>query len=43
MQPLVNNILTTFEGRDLNEPSYVLGMEVIRDRASGQSPLHTEK
>ena len=33
MQPLVDNILTTFEGRDLNELSYVLGMEVIRDRS----------
>ena len=33
MQPLVDKILTTFEGRDLNELSYVLGMEVIRDRS----------
>ena len=31
MQPLVDKILTTFKGRDLNELSYVLGMEVIRD------------
>ena len=30
-QPLVDKILTTFEGRDLKELSYVLGMEVIRD------------
>ena len=33
MQPLVDKILTTFEGRDLNELNYVLGMEVIRDRS----------
>ena len=33
MQPLVDKILTRFEGRDLNELSYVLGMEVIRDRS----------
>jgi hypothetical protein len=33
MQPLVDKILTTFEGRDLKELSYVLGMEVIRDRS----------
>ena len=33
VQPLVDKILTTFEGRDLNELSYVLGMEVIRDRS----------
>ena len=32
MQPLVDKIITTFEGRDLNELSYMLGMEVIRDR-----------
>ena len=31
LQPLVDNILTTFEGRDLNEPSYAVGMEVLRD------------
>ena len=29
---MVENILTPFEGRDLMELSYVLGMEVIRDR-----------
>ena len=33
MQPLVDKILATFEGRDLKELSYVLGMEVIRDRS----------
>ena len=33
MQPLVDKILTIFEGRDLNELSYVLGMELIRDRS----------
>ena len=33
LQPLIDQILTTFEGRDLNELSYVLGMEVIRDRS----------
>ena len=33
LQQLVDKILTTFEGRDLNELSYVLGMEVIRDRS----------
>ena len=33
VQPLVDKILTTFEGRDLNELSCVLGMEVIRDRS----------
>ena len=33
MQPLVVKILTTFEGRNLNELSYVLGMEAIRDRS----------
>ena len=32
LQPLVDKILTTFERRDLKELSYVLGMEVIRDR-----------
>ena len=31
LQPLVNKILTTFEGHDLKEPRYVLGMEVIQD------------
>ena len=43
LQPLVDKILPTFEGRDLKELSYVLGMEVIRDRSSGQAPVHTEK
>ena len=33
LQPLVGKILTTFEGRDLKELRYVLGMEVIRDRS----------
>ena len=33
LQPLVDKILTIFEGRDLKELSYVLGMEVIRDRS----------
>ena len=32
MQPLVDDILKKFEGRDLKELSYVLGMEVQRDR-----------
>ena len=32
LQLMVENILTPFEGRDLMELSYVLGMEVIRDR-----------
>ena len=30
--PLADKTLTTFEVRDLNELSYVLGVEVIRDR-----------
>ena len=34
LQPLVDKILTTFEGHDLKEQSYVLGMEVIRDRSN---------
>ena len=33
MQQLVDKILTTSEGRDLYELSYVLCMEVIRDRS----------
>ena len=33
MQPLVDRILRTFEGRDLEELSHVLGMKVIRDRS----------
>ena len=33
LQPLVDEILTAFEGRDLKELSYVLGMEVIGDRS----------
>ena len=31
LQPQAQKILTTFEGRDLEEVSYVLGVEVIRD------------
>ena len=33
LQPLVDKPLTTFEGRNMKEVSYVLGMEVIRDRS----------
>ena len=33
LQPLVDKILTTFEGRDLKKLSNLLGMEVIRDRS----------
>ena len=32
LQPLVNKILATFDGRDLKELTHVLGMEVKRDR-----------
>ena len=32
LQPLVDKILSTFDGRDLNELSHVLGMEVKQDR-----------
>ena len=32
MQPLVDKILATFDGRDLKELSHVLGIEVKRDR-----------
>ena len=32
LQPLVDKILSTFEGRDPKELSHVLGMEVNRDR-----------
>ena len=32
LQPLVDKILATFDGRDLKELSHVLGMEVKRDR-----------
>ena len=32
LQPLVDKILSTFDGRDLKELSHVLGMEVKRDR-----------
>ena len=32
LQPLVDEILATFDGRDLKELSHVLGMEVKRDR-----------
>ena len=32
LQPLVDKILATFDGRDLKELSNVLGMEVKRDR-----------
>ena len=32
LQPLVDKILATFDGRDLLELSHVLGMEVKRDR-----------
>ena len=32
LQPLVHQILATFDGRDLKELSHVLGMEVKRDR-----------
>ena len=32
LQPLVDEILQVFEGRYLKELSYVLGMEVQRDR-----------
>ena len=31
LQPLVDKILATFDGRDLKELSHVLGMEVKRD------------
>ena len=32
LQPLVDKILATFDGRDMKELSHVLGMEVKRDR-----------
>ena len=32
LQPLVDKILATFDGRDLKELHHVLGMEVKRDR-----------
>ena len=32
LQPLIDKILSTFDGRDLKELSHVLGMEVKRDR-----------
>ena len=32
LQPLVDKILSTFDGRDLKELSHVLGMEAKRDR-----------
>ena len=31
LQPVVDEILKTFEGRDLKELMYVLGMDVQRD------------
>ena len=34
LQPLVDKILATFDGRDLKEPSHVLGMEMKRDRVA---------
>ena len=32
LQPLVDKTVSTFDGRDLQEVSHVLGMEVKRDR-----------
>ena len=32
LQPLIDKILGKFDGRDLKDPSHVLGMEVKRDR-----------
>ena len=43
MQPLVDKVLTTFEGRDLNDLSYVLGMEVIRDRSKKTITITTHR
>ena len=34
LQPLVDKILATIDGRDLKELSHVLGMEVKRDRVA---------
>ena len=34
LQPLVDKILSTFDGRDIKELSHVLGMEVKRDRTA---------
>ena len=34
LQPLVDKILSTFDGRDLKELSHVLGVEVKQDRKS---------
>ena len=43
LQPLVDKILSTFDGRDLKELSHVLGMEVKRDRkAKTLSILHKQ-
>ena len=43
MQPLVDKILATFDGRELLELSHVLGMEVKRDRrAKTLSILHKQ-
>ena len=39
LQPLVDKILSTFDGRDLKELSHVLGMEVKRDRKTKTLPI----
>ena len=43
LQPLVDKMLTAFEGRDLKELSYVLGMEVTRDRSNRRIPFTNRK